>query len=120
MPRVRNSDVEPEEPDPLNRLSGRWTWPILCAAFAGARRFKAFEDQLNLPANTLARRLDDLVANRLLERRVYSRSPPREEYWLTPRGHELALVAADLQAWARRHWPADQAPGGSGPGSAPR
>ena len=38
-----------------------------------------------------------------MDRRFYSQHPPRAEYALTRRGHELGVVAGALAVWGRKH-----------------
>jgi DNA-binding HxlR family transcriptional regulator len=80
-------------------LERRWTVSILWASYDGAVRFNEFRQALGtVPPATLTVRLSELEASGILERVVVDGRPPRAEYRLTPRGHELqALVAALAQ-----------------------
>lgn len=79
-----------------------WTPLIVAAAFFGRRRFDEFQQELGIATNTLAARLELLVAQRILLRRPYMRHPPRHEYRLTEKGLDLFHYAAALNAWGDR------------------
>jgi DNA-binding HxlR family transcriptional regulator len=73
-----------------------WTLLILREAFYGVRRFDRFEAELGIGRNILARRLDRMVRERLLERVPYQERPRRHEYRLLPRGRALFPVLMAL------------------------
>jgi hypothetical protein len=52
----------------------------------------------------LTRRLNGLVESGLLERRLYSERPPREEYVLTERGRDFRPVLWAMLAWGNKHF----------------
>jgi DNA-binding HxlR family transcriptional regulator len=79
-----------------------WTPLIIAAAFFGLRRFDEFQQELGIATNILAARLELLVAQRILVRRLYVRHPPRYEYRLTDKGRDLFHYAAVLNAWGDR------------------
>jgi DNA-binding HxlR family transcriptional regulator len=86
----------------LEQTGDGWTQLILRNALLGARRFQDFEETLEIPPTTLARRLDALVENGFFERRRYEERPPREEYHLTDKGRDFAPVLLALAAWGNR------------------
>lgn len=88
----------------LERVGEWWSILILRDAFLGATRFDDFHKRLNIAPNTLAKRLNELVKNGLLERRQYSQRPPRDEYLLTPVGRDFRLVLWAMLAWGNRHF----------------
>lgn len=51
----------------------------------------------------LTKRLKALTEDGLLEKRLYSEHPPREEYVLTEAGRDFLPVLMMFGAWARRH-----------------
>lgn len=87
----------------LEHIGDGWSLLILRDAFYGLRRFDEFLNSLGIASNTLTRRLNDLVAAGLLERRPYQDNPPRHEYRLTEAGRELRPVILTLMAWGARH-----------------
>jgi DNA-binding HxlR family transcriptional regulator len=74
---------------------------ILWASHEGAVRFNEFLQALGtIPPATLAARLGDLERAGVLERAVLDSRPPRVEYRLTPRGHELETLVNALVRFA--------------------
>jgi len=79
-----------------------WTPLLVAAAFFGRRRFDEFQQELGIATNILAARLELLVAQRILGRRLYLSHPPRHEYRLTEKGLDLLHYAVVLNAWGDR------------------
>ncbi len=79
-----------------------WTPLLIAAAFFGQRRFDEFEQELGIATNILSARLELLVRQKILVRRLYVRHPPRQEYRLTEKGHGLFHYAVVLNAWGDR------------------
>jgi DNA-binding HxlR family transcriptional regulator len=79
-----------------------WTPLLIAAAFFGLRRFDEFEQELGIATNILSSRLELLVREKILVRRLYVRHPPRQEYRLTAKGHGLFHYAIVLNAWGDR------------------
>lgn len=75
-----------------------WTLLIVRDALVGARRFDDFR-KTGIADNILTMRLDLLVREGILERRAYQEHPPRDEYLLTEKGHDLLPVIAGLGMW---------------------
>jgi DNA-binding HxlR family transcriptional regulator len=81
-------------------LVGEWWTPlILRDIFLGIRRFEPLLNHLGISRNILTDRLQTLVDNEILERRLYQESPERYEYWLTERGIELFPIFTAVMAW---------------------
>ena len=85
----------------LDRVGAWWSILILRDAFAGLTKFDEFQKSLGIAPGMLTRRLDDLVAAGLLERRVYCARPRRASYHLTAPGRDFRPV---LIAWGNRHF----------------
>lgn len=51
----------------------------------------------------LTKRLKALTEDGLLEKRLYSEKPPRDEYILTEAGRDFLPVLMMIGAWAHRH-----------------
>lgn len=67
----------------------------------GPMRYSELEDVLSATSSSLlTARLDELVAEGLIERRSFDEVPPRVEYSLTPRGRELETRIQPLLEWA--------------------
>jgi len=88
----------------LERVGEWWSILILRDAFRGLTRFDQFQKNLDIAPNMLARRLNTLVENGLLERRRYQDHPPRDEYVLTERGRDFRPVLWSLLAWGNKHF----------------
>lgn len=78
-----------------------WTLIIVRDALVGARRFEDFRKS-GIADNILSARLDTLVREGILERRAYQQHPPRYEYLLTEKGHDLLPVIASLGNWGMK------------------
>lgn len=85
-----------------------WSPLIVRNAFVGITRFEDHQRTLGMSRKVLAERLDWLVENDVLEKRAYSEHPPRHDYVLTQKGHELADVLLAISAWGDR-WTAGEA-----------
>jgi DNA-binding HxlR family transcriptional regulator len=88
----------------LERVGEWWSILILRDAFYGLTRFDEFQKSLNIAPNMLSRRLNGLVEEGLLEKRLYSEKPPRHEYFLTERGRDFRPVILSLLAWGNKHF----------------
>lgn len=86
-----------------------WTLLIVRDALLGARRFEEFR-RTGIADNILSSRLDLLVSEGILERRSYQEHPPRHEYVLTDKGHDLLPVIVALGRWGIRWTDVDASP----------
>jgi len=86
----------------VEEVGDGWSMMILRNALLGAKRFQDFEEQLDVPPTTLARRLQSLTARGFFVRREYAAHPPREEYELTAKGLDFLPVLLSLAAWGGR------------------
>jgi DNA-binding HxlR family transcriptional regulator len=80
----------------------RWAMLIMKDVFLGLTRFDDLQRDLGIARNVLAERLESLVADGLLERRVYRQRPVRHEYVLTEKGQDLESVLFAMVAWGDR------------------
>jgi len=83
-----------------------WGFLIIRGMFFGLRRFNEIRDHGAIPKKILATRLKALVDEKILSRRKYQDCPPRYEYALTEKGHDLYLPAIVLMHWGDR-WMSD-------------
>jgi DNA-binding HxlR family transcriptional regulator len=79
-----------------------WTWAVLSAAFFRLRRFDEIHEALGIATNILADRLNRLVADEILARRVYHDQPARFEYRLTQAGRDLFPLIMAMHGWSER------------------
>ncbi len=86
-------------------IGTRWTALILRDLFLhGPRRYQDFQNSLGgISPNTLSERLKALEAAGILARRFYQQHPPRAEYLLTEKGHELRPVLEAMRDWGKKH-----------------
>jgi len=103
-----DTDTTPLEPDGANALAraigvlgDEWTLLILRQAMAGTTRYVDFAAALPISNAVLTRRLETLVAERLVERSVYQERPVRAEYVLTRRGRGVWPVLVAMWGWER-------------------
>ncbi|MEU8421192.1 winged helix-turn-helix transcriptional regulator [Micromonospora sp. NPDC048835] len=87
----------------LGVLGDWWTFLIVRDVAGGTTRFDALQRELGVSRRALTERLGALVEHGVLERRPYSRHPPRYDYLLTARGEGLLPVLVALQEWGTRH-----------------
>jgi DNA-binding HxlR family transcriptional regulator len=83
----------------LELVGERWSLLILRdAMFADFTRFSQFQKSLGVATNILAKRLEDFVADGLMERRQ-AVAGEQAEYVLTRKGLELKPVIIALTDW---------------------
>ena len=87
----------------LSVIGDRWTLLIVRDAFLGVRRFEAFQAGLAITRHRLADRLSKLVRHGVLRRQRYQDHPPRFEYRLTDKGHDLYAVIVTIAGWGDKH-----------------
>jgi DNA-binding HxlR family transcriptional regulator len=87
----------------LEVVGERWTLLIVRDAFYGVRRFKDFEEHLDIPKAVLSDRLASLVENGVLERRPDPGHAGRHLYEMTATGRDLWPVVHALVVWGERH-----------------
>jgi DNA-binding HxlR family transcriptional regulator len=102
-----NSKEKPVVSCPIARtlsfLGDTWSILILRDAHAGLTRFDQFRKNLGIAPTMLTQRLSVLTEEGLLEKRLYSQHPPREEYVLTTAGQDFLPVLFTIGSWGRRY-----------------
>jgi len=83
-------------------LGDRWSGLVLSCQFFGLHRFDELQQFLGIASNILTDRLKTLVANGILERKLYRERPPRHDYRLTRKGRETYPFALTLLLWGDR------------------
>jgi DNA-binding HxlR family transcriptional regulator len=77
----------------VDLIGDRWSLLLVGVLLAGPRRTTELAAVLSpISTRTLAERLKRLEAAGVLTRRAFAEAPPRVEYTLTARGHELRTV----------------------------
>ena len=87
----------------LESVGDAWSILVLRDAHAGLTRFDQFRKNLGIVPTMLTKRLKALTEDGLLEKRLYSERPPRDEYVLTDAGREFLPILMMIGAWAHRH-----------------
>lgn len=102
-----NSKSNFDNPCPIARsldfIGDAWSILILRDAHAGLTRFEQFRKSLGIAPTILTKRLATLTAEGLLEKRVYSEHPPRDEYVLTSAGRDFLPVLFMIGDWGRKY-----------------
>lgn len=105
----------PTSPDPgrkvrcpvanaLDVVGDRWTLLIVRDLLRGRTRFSELCDSVEgVTTSLLSKRLKLLEQEGIVERRLYSEHPPRAEYMLTSKGHDLGVIVGALSAWGQAH-----------------
>ena len=107
MKRTSFTDMSCSIARTLDLIGEWWTPLILRDIFLGIRRFEILLNHLGISRNILTDRLQTLVDNDILERRLYQENPERYEYWLTERGRDLFPIFATVMAWGDKWLHAD-------------
>ena len=87
----------------LRSVGDAWSILVLRDAHTGLTRFDQFRKSLGIVPTMLTKRLKTLTEDGLLEKRIYSERPLREEYVLTDAGRDFLPVLMMIGAWAHRH-----------------
>lgn len=84
-------------------VAGEWWTPLILRDVAyGVQRFREIQDDLGISTNVLSDRLEALVADGLLETRIYQQRPERREYRLSEKGADLIPALLALMEWGDR------------------
>jgi DNA-binding HxlR family transcriptional regulator len=87
----------------LELIGERWTLLVIRDIWLGRRRFGQIQESLGLARNVLSSRLQRLLDEGIVEKRIYSERPERYEYFLTEKGLDLWPVMIALISWGDRH-----------------
>jgi DNA-binding HxlR family transcriptional regulator len=87
----------------LEVIGERWSLLIVRDVFLGVRRFDQIQANLGIARNVLQARLQRLVEQGVLERKLYQERPRRHEYRLTDKGLDLWPVMVSLMQWGDRY-----------------
>lgn len=90
-------------------IGDRWGFFVLWLALAGVSRFEHFHRILGIARTVLSSRLERMLEQGLMERRLYQERPPRHEYRLTDKGRALCPVLLAMFDWSLSRHGADAA-----------
>jgi DNA-binding HxlR family transcriptional regulator len=110
MQRTRFGDMDCSIARTLEVAGEPWSPLIIRDIWVGVTRFDELQRDLGISRKVLAERLKWLVAQGVLEQRVYSERPLRHEYLLTQKGSELADLLLAIMAWGDRWTGGDAGP----------
>jgi DNA-binding HxlR family transcriptional regulator len=84
-------------------ISGKWTLLIIRDLASGVKRFNQLERSLQgISPKTLSERLRTLEEDGIIARRTFAEVPPRVEYSLTEKGHDLVCVIENMRTFGKR------------------
>lgn len=87
-----------------NELTRTWTLPTIHAlGLKEPARFNELKRRIEgISATSLAERLTQMEKIGVVQRKIYPEKPPRVEYSLTVKGHELHKILGGLAEWSMR------------------
>lgn len=85
-------------------IGNKWTALILRDLMSGSKRFCELEKSVgSINPRTLSQRLDDLEKHQIITRQSFAEVPPRTEYTLTQKGHDLLPILKQMAAWGDKY-----------------
>ncbi|MGK0493709.1 MAG: DNA-binding HxlR family transcriptional regulator [Maribacter sp.] len=86
----------------LTVIGGKWKPLILYRLHGSNKRFGQLDATIpGISRKVLTSQLNELLRDRLIERRAYPESPPRVEYSLTQKGKELIPIFGSIATWGK-------------------
>lgn len=86
-------------------IGNKWTALIIRDIAQGPKRFCELEKSVGtINPRTLSGRLDDLEAHGIITKQSFAEVPPRVEYTLTPKGHDLIPVLKQMAKWGEKYY----------------
>jgi DNA-binding HxlR family transcriptional regulator len=102
-PRLSDKKSEKRAPSALlgsfQVLGDGWAFFVIREAFFGVRRFDDFQRALGIPRARLIERLTHLLDEGVLTKNRYSDHPPRFEYLLSEKGHDIYGMTLMMKQW---------------------
>jgi DNA-binding HxlR family transcriptional regulator len=84
-------------------ISGKWTLLIIRDLASGVKRFNQLERSLDgISPKTLSERLRHLEEQGIVVRQTFAEVPPRVEYSLSERGHDLVDVIECMRCYGNQ------------------
>ena len=84
-------------------ISGKWTLLIIRDLASGVKRFNQLERSLDgISPKTLSERLRHLEEEGIVLRQTFAEVPPRVEYSLSERGHDLIDVIECMRCYGNQ------------------
>lgn len=111
---MQNTVIEPKVgciANAMDIIGSKWTALILRDLMQGSRRFCELEKSVgNINPRTLSQRLDDLESYGIITKQTFAEVPPRTEYTLTEKGHDLLPILQQMAAWGDKYYSALDCP----------
>lgn len=86
-------------------VGNKWTALILRDLTSGPKRFSELEKSVgNINPRTLSQRLDDLERHKIVTKKSFAEVPPRIEYTLTTKGHDLLPILKQMATWGEKYY----------------
>jgi DNA-binding HxlR family transcriptional regulator len=84
-------------------VAGKWTLLIIRDLASGVKRFNQLERSLHgISPKTLSERLRSLEEEGIILRQTFAEVPPRVEYSLTEKGHDLVGLIESMRDYGTR------------------
>lgn len=84
----------------LGIIGKKWAVLIIRDLLSGTKRFGELLSSLSgISPRTLSARLFELEKSGVIKKKIYPQVPPKVEYNLTKRGHELHFIVDQMGKW---------------------
>ncbi len=88
----------------LKIVGDKWTALILRDLASGTKRFGELQTSLTgISPRTLSQRLESLTERGIITKQAFAEMPPRVEYSLTQKGHDLMPILRAMADWGLKH-----------------
>lgn len=88
----------------LRIIGNKWTMLIIRDLLTSNKRFGELEKSLaGISPRTLSLRMEQLVEEKIVKKKIYPVMPPHTEYSLTKKGRSLALILGEMIDWGEKY-----------------
>ncbi|HPR10294.1 MAG TPA: helix-turn-helix domain-containing protein [Candidatus Saccharibacteria bacterium] len=88
----------------LQILGDKWTPLLIRELTLCPQTFSDLEKLLiGISPRTLSQRLNMLVQEDIVDKRLYCEHPPRYSYQLSPKGRDLQTILQDMAQWSAKY-----------------
>lgn len=88
----------------LEILGDKWTPLLIRELTLCPQNFSDLEKLLiGISPRTLSQRLNRLVSEDIVDKRLYCEHPPRYSYQLTSKGQDLQTILQDMARWSTKY-----------------
>ncbi len=99
---LENHKVCPVETS-LKVIGNKWTMLIIRDLLVGTKRFGELQRSLvGISPRTLSQRLQELEAQKIIKKKIFSEIPPKTEYSLTEKGQALMPILGQMIDWSEK------------------